>query len=279
MRVEEVKISPTMAREWLAVSPERNQRPINQRNLAKILHAIENGDWKFTHQAIALDPTGFVLDGRHRLTAIASQRRHITSWVAFDADPETFGVIDVGKARSPGESLHIAGYRDTNVLSAVTRQVLAYPLIVGTNSTLGSATNSMTTADVLIALANPEIGKPVQDSVAPGHQIAKGIGRYGTKTSASVLLAVISIYSEFGPDAQEEFATRLADGVDLGAGSPIRAFRQWIITESGYAKVPGTYKQTTFLANGIRAWNDYAHGRERQTVRHRGGADNMPEVA
>lgn len=278
MRVEEVKISPAMAREWLAVSPERNQRAIRQRNVAKILHAIESGEWKMTHQAIALDPTGFVLDGRHRLTAIASQRRHVSSLVAFDADPSTFGVIDTGAARSPGDSLRIAGYTDVNVLAATTRQVLAYPEVVGTSSTLTTATQAMTTADILIALANPEIGKPIEESIRPGYQIAKQIGRYGLRTSATVLTSVISIYTEHGPDTQAEFVARLADGANLGQGSPIRALRQWLIMESGYAKVPGAYRQTTFLANGIRAWNDYATGRERQTVRHRPGADHMPEV-
>jgi len=278
MRVEEVKISPSMAREWLAVSPERNQRSIQQRNVAKILHAIETGEWKTTHQAIALDPTGFVLDGRHRLTAIAAQRKSVRALVAFDADPETFGVIDVGRARTPGDSLRIAGYTDVNVLAATTRQVLAYPEVVGTNSTLGSVAAGLTTADVLIALANPEIGKFIQDSLRPGYVISRDIGRFGLRTSASVLLSVISIYTKHGPDAQAEFAARLGDGVNLNATSPIRAYRQWLIAEGGYKSISGTYRQTVFLSNGIRAWNDYSEGRPRKALRHRPGVDHMPEV-
>ena len=278
MRVEEVKISPAMAREWLAVSPDRPQRSIQQRNVAKILHAIETGEWKVTHQAIALDPTGFVLDGRHRLTAIAAQRKHVTCLVAFDADPESFGVIDVGKARTPGMSLRIAGYHDVNVLAASTRQVLAYPEVVGTNSTLGSVAAGLTTADVLIALANPEVGKYIQDSIRPGYAVAKEIGRFGLRSSATALISVIGIYTKHGPDAQTEFALRLGDGVNLNATSPIRAYRQWLIAEGGYKSISGTYRQTVFLSNGIRAWNDYAEGRARKAVRHRPGVDHMPEV-
>lgn len=279
MRLEVVKITPAMAREWLAVSPERNQRTIKQRNVAKILHAIDTGEWKTTHQAIALDPTGFVLDGRHRLTAIAAQRKHVTALVAYDADPETFGVIDVGAARSPGDSLKIAGYTDVNVLAASCRQVLAYPEIVGTNSTLGSVTAGLTTADVLIALANPEIGKPIQDAIRPGYVISHEIGRYGLRTSASVLVAVIAIFTKHGPDTQAEFIARLGDGVNLNATSPIRAYRQWLIAEGGYKAISGTYRPTVFLANGVRAWNDYAEGKQRKAVRHRPGVDHMPEVS
>jgi len=278
MRIEEVKITPAMAREWLTVSPERNQRAIRQRNVAKILHAIETGEWKFTHQPIALDPTGFVLDGRHRLTAIAAQRKHVASLVAFDADPETFGVIDTGAARSPGDSLRIAGYTDVNVLAAVTRQVLAYPEVIGTTSTLGSATVGMTTQDLLIKLADDEVGPAIQDSLRPGYVVSNAVGRYGMRTSVSVLIALLSLYSKHGPDTQTEFRERLGDGTNLSPGSPILAFRRWLISEKGYRSISGTYRPTTFLANGIRSWNDYANGRERQTMRYRPATDHMPEV-
>jgi hypothetical protein len=271
-----------MARDWLAVSPERNQRAIRQRNVAKILHAIETGEWKTTHQPIALDPTGFVLDGRHRLTAIAAQRKHVASLVAFDADPETFGVIDTGAARSPGDSLRIAGYTDVNVLAATTRQVLAYPEVIGTSSTLGSAMVGMTTADLLIKLADDEVGPTIRESLRPGYLISSQIGRYGMRTSASVLVSVIRLYSRHGPDTQEEFTARLGDGTNLNAGSPILAFRRWLISESksgqSYRSISGTYRPTVFLAMGIRAWNDYSAGRPRQRTQHRPGIDHMPEV-
>jgi len=278
MRIEEVKISPAQAREWLAISPERNQRTIRQRNVAKILHAIESGEWKMTHQPIALDPTGFVLDGRHRLTAIGSQRKHVPSLVAFDADPETFGVIDTGANRSPSDSLKIAGYTDVNVLSASTRQILAFPEVVGTSSTLGSVTAYLTTADILIALNDPTVGKVIQDSIRPGYLISKGIGRYGLRTSATVLTGLIGLHSKHGPDTQAEFLSRLTEGDNLPKGSPILALRKWLIGDHGYGSIMGTYRPTTFLANSIRVWNDYSAGRDRTNVRHRPGIDTMPEI-
>ena len=278
MRVEEVKITPAMAREWLLVSPERNQRAIRQRNVAKILHAIDTGEWRMTHQPIALDPTGFVLDGRHRLTAIAAQRKHVASLVAYDADPLTFGVIDTGAARSPGDTLRIAGYTDVNVLAAVTRQVLAYPEIIDTTATLGSAMVGMTTADILIKLTNDETGPAIQESLRPGYVIASQVGRYGMRTSCSVLVALLTLYSKHGPDTQTEFIERLADGTNLGPRSPILVFRKWLISDKGYRAVSGTYKATNFLANGIRSWNDYANGRERQAVKYRPTIDHMPEI-
>lgn len=287
MRLEIVKISPAQAREWLAVSPERTQRTLNKRNVAKILHAIEAGEWQLTHQPIALDETGFVLDGRHRLSAIAGQRKHVTSYVAFGADPDTYKVIDTGRSRSPGDALRIAGYTDVNVLAAATRQVLAYPEVVGTSSTLGSVSATLTTVEIMNALENGELGQSIQESARAGHQISHGIGRYGVRTSATALMSVIAIYSKYSPEIAEEFALRLGDGVNLDAVSPIRAFRQWLMQESiiksvggatNYKSISGTWRPTVFMANGIRCWNDYAQGNERKQVRYRPGTDLMPEV-
>jgi hypothetical protein len=276
-RIVPMRITPQQAREWLAVSPERNQRTLKQRNINKLLHAIETGDWKMTHQPIALDPTGYVLDGRHRLTAIASQRKHVASLVAFDADPDTFGVIDTGAVRSPGDSLKIAGYTDVNVLAATTRQVLAYPEVVNTSTRLSQPAWAMTTVDILEALDDPEIGKVVQESIRSGYMIAKEFGRYGMRTSSTVLIAVIAIHSEKGPSAQEEFLDRVVDGVNLEAGSPILAFRKWLISDAYYKTSPA-WRPTIFLANGIKSWNDYVTQTDRFQLRFRPGTDYMPEV-
>ena len=272
-----MKISPQQAREWLAVSPERTQRTLRQRNVAKILHAIETGEWKLTHQAIALDPTGYVLDGRHRLTAIASQRKHVPCMVAFDADPDTFGVIDTGAARSPGDSLKIAGYNDVNVLAAATRQILAYPEVVGTATRIGQASNTKTTVDILGALEDPEIGKHIQAAVRPGYLVAREFGRFGMRTSATVLVSLLAIHTEKGPSAQEEFLDRVIDGVNLDTGSPILAFRKWLISD-GYYGISAGWRPSVFLANGIRSWNDYVTKTDRFHLRHRPGTDNMPEI-
>jgi len=281
MRIEEVKITPQQARDWLAIPSPRPTRTLRQRNVRKIMHAIENGDWKVTWQAIALAPEGWVIDGRHRLTAIGGQRKHVTSLVAFDADPDTYAVADTGASRSPGDVLKVAGFTDVNVLSAATRQVIAYPFIVGTASTLGSITNEMTNADVLTALEDPEIGKTIEQMVRPGNNAANLIGRYGMRTSMTVLMAVVALYTSHGVDTQEEFFARLADGAHLGTESPIYTFRRWITSDSSsnsYYAISGSYRPTAFLSVGIRCWNDYVTGQDRHSIRWKEHRETMPEV-
>lgn len=280
MRIEEIKISPAMAREWLAVEPDRPMRGLRSSTLSKIRHAIDSGEWRLTHQPIALDKNGFVLDGRHRLTVIAEQRKHVPSLVAFDADPETYTVIDTGATRSPGDTLRLAGYTDVNVLAAAARQTHAYPLVVGTADTLDSRSGRMTSAEILAIVASPDVGKAVQDAASPGTHLANAVGRYGWRSSAVVLVAVIGLYTEQGEATQHEFIESVANGANLPVDSPILAYRRWLMLESGFISMRHNYRRTASLANGIKAWNAWINGEERHnnSTRYREGNTLMPEV-
>lgn len=278
MQITETKISPVQAREWLAVQPDRAIRPIRRRTVEQLIHAIDTGEWKLTHQPIAIASDGFVLDGRHRLTAIGAQRKHVRALVAFDADPDTYTVIDTGTRRTPSDTLRISGFTDTHVLAATARQVAAYPEIIGTADTLSTITNKMTTTTVLSTVDDPEIGKIIVDALRPASRISSGISKHGYRTSASVLCAVIRIYSDAGPDTQNEFVERLADGVQLASDSPILGLRKWILSDTGLYRYPGTWRPTAALVSGIKAWNDYVNARPRQSFVYRPGITPMPEV-
>lgn len=278
MRIETVKVTPQMAREWLAIDDGRQRRSIRRRTLARLGEAIDRGEWKLTHQPIAIDPTGYVLDGVHRLTAIAAQRKHVTTLVAFDADPETYSVIDTGSARTPGDALRIAGHTDGNVLAATTRIVIGYPLIIGTSETINVATRKLTAIEIVATVEDAETGKAILDSITPGGRVSRGVGRNGFRSIACALLALVALYTEHGAETQHEFTERLTDGAELPVDSPILGYRRWLINETGFARQPGWVRQTAGLALGIRTWNDYANGRERTKLGYRGGLDHMPEI-
>ena len=278
-----VKITPQMAREMLAIPPVRPPRSPRSLNLAKISHALENGDWKVNHHAIALAPDGSVLDGRHRLTVCAGQRKALWTYIAYDVDPDLYDTMDNGASRSPGDTLKTAGYTDTNVRSAAIRMFLAYELLVGTESTTGAATNKVTNTDIKKAQEYPDIGKHIDYAIPLSTSIAAGIHRPGVRTSITALIALISRYSEYGDDAQVEFFERLKDGTMIEATSPIHHFREWVKSDEakwGHKVTSGTYQRTAFMAMGIRAWNGYVNGEEwTKKPQYVATRTTMPEIA
>lgn len=105
MRIEEMVVTPDQARDWLHMNG-RNR--VLRRTLVRQLEAaIRRGEWKMTHQPIALDREGVLLDGQHRLHAILLSGVACRSLVAFDAERETFDCIDIGAKRSLGDVLSL----------------------------------------------------------------------------------------------------------------------------------------------------------------------------
>jgi len=93
-----VAVTPKMAKRWL----ERNHP--NNRAIAWSRVEAFQGDmaadsWKLTHQGIALDVEGLLIDGQHRLHAVVASgrtvRMMVTTGVCAFGDP-----IDCGRPRS-----------------------------------------------------------------------------------------------------------------------------------------------------------------------------------
>ena len=92
-------ITPDMAIDWLesANNGNRRLRPWWAEALAA---AIRRGEWITTHQGVAFTERGRLLDGQHRLKAIALANRPVDMFV-FNGIPESaFSVIDIGVKRS-----------------------------------------------------------------------------------------------------------------------------------------------------------------------------------
>lgn len=70
VRFETVAMTPAMAERFLA----RNEgnRLIRRYKVEAIADAIRRGEWETTHQGIAIDPDGRLIDGQHRLSAIGT---------------------------------------------------------------------------------------------------------------------------------------------------------------------------------------------------------------
>lgn len=78
-------------------SNNRNIRPTAVNHLA---NEIINGRWQLTHQGIAIDENGMLIDGQHRLTAIIKAQITVPIMVTTGVPSRNFDVIDNGQPRS-----------------------------------------------------------------------------------------------------------------------------------------------------------------------------------
>jgi len=100
-----ITITPEMATSFL----ERNtsNRPIRKPAVAFLKNSILRGEWITTHQGIAFDEHGVLIDGQHRLMAIASSGMSVEIMVTWGIERKAFSVIDTLTPRKLSDLLGI----------------------------------------------------------------------------------------------------------------------------------------------------------------------------
>jgi len=120
-------ITPRIANSYLEFN--NNNRPLRKTHIRSLAFDMMNGDWQVTHQGIAFDTTGRLIDGQHRLHAIIEAGVPIQMLVTRGCSSSSFSILDRGANRSPSD---ILGW-PTKITEVIT---LAIRIAYGTNPTL-----------------------------------------------------------------------------------------------------------------------------------------------
>lgn len=276
MIIESVDLTPEDAAKLLAVSQGHHQRKLRQSNLNRLIHAIQSGQWRETHQAIALNRDGVVIDGQHRLTAIVAAGHTVRVAIARDVDDATFDVIDTGSVRSPYDVLTLAGVTNAAKMAASCRYLLTYEKVVGTTDSFQSHRQGFTSADIL-ALARTQRGDELGHSINAAAGVAFPLGRPGFATWLAVVIQLMR-ESPVDDGLCLEFIERLRDGVNLKPDSPILVLRRYLTSDGGLIKTNGGERAQVGIGSTIKAFNAYLEGAQRQLFSFRIGLERMPAV-
>lgn len=119
MKTEVVTITPEMAEEWLKKNI-RNIRPLRKAAVSYLAAEITAGKWELTHQGIAFGADGILVDGQHRLAAIARAGVPVECMVTWGIQETGTCAIDSGTKRSFGARLGMSTRRAA-VMAAIAR--------------------------------------------------------------------------------------------------------------------------------------------------------------
>ncbi len=106
--VARVLVTPAMAMDWLDNANTTN-RKVSDAHVQRLARDMASGEWKLTHEGIAFDPSGILLDGQHRLWAIVESGVSIRMVVARGVPREAALAINTGLTRTLSDNLKIAG--------------------------------------------------------------------------------------------------------------------------------------------------------------------------
>lgn len=91
-------ITPEIADDWLTHCNTHN-RPLSDAHVDYLASEMKAGRWRLTHQGIAFSSNRVLLDGQHRLWAIALSGVTVRMLVAVNEPPEVMEVLDTGRIR------------------------------------------------------------------------------------------------------------------------------------------------------------------------------------
>lgn len=118
LEIKRVHVTPALATEWLTKNVN-NYRKLRRQQVNELKNALEQGLWKVTHQGIAFDKEGNLVDGQHRLTAIAESGITAEVMVAFGVEIDTVDYMDIGAKRQFSDVLARRGEKNSVLLASV----------------------------------------------------------------------------------------------------------------------------------------------------------------
>jgi hypothetical protein len=262
-------ISPQRAGELLGANT--SNRPLSKPVVRAFAEAMRRGEWVVTHQGIAFDVNGVLIDGQHRLAAIVEADLPVEMTVFTEVAEGTFDVLDTGKRRNAADVLAIEGEKSATMLAAMVRTVWLYQNRPDLNWSGGSA--AVTNHQIVQAL---EQHPKLRDFLAVGEQIAAASGMIKSAAgAASYLVEQANKRVDLDP-----WYDGVIDGAGLAKSDPRLAFRRVMfhMARKQAGQVLRRRDTREHVALYIKAFNAWASGEELGQLRFT-PREAMPSIA
>ena len=217
--VRRVDVTPQIAQKWLDECNTHN-RTLYETTVDAYARDMKRGFWALNHQGICFSEDSVLLDGQHRLAAVVRSEKTVPFYVfrgmpkEFQADGSrhlTQETVDGNKPRGVGDRLALAhGIGNANLKVAVAAVLI--------NICTGKSVK-MTPAVVLEVLG---IYAGEVEAVLENRSTARGLGY-------APVLGAFAFAAKCFKDKVLEFERAYFSGENLSSGSPILAFRNYML--------------------------------------------------
>jgi Sigma-70, region 4 len=215
---EAIRATITPALALALLERNKNNRAISEVRVEQYARDMVRGQWHLNNQGIALGADGDLYDGQHRLWAVVYANVAVEMLVVRGLSAEARPTIDQGRARSVGDALRIVdGVANGARVAAYVR---ALRLLV--------SKRRLTVSHADVCAATSEYAPTIA-----------WFAEHGPKAQPYNRAAVVGALMYAHRVAPEPVATFLAGyvgGIGLPAGSPMLAFRNYLLERSRSAR-------------------------------------------
>ena len=216
MKTKIETITPDSALQVLENHNPRN-RHISEATVQSYATDMKNGRWLVTHQGIAFDEKGDLIDGQHRLWAVIFCGKpvdmNVTREIPLSAlkngiELYTMDTIDRGRLRSVGQQLALChGIANSNQVTAACRAIAC---AIYTNRTL----QKLSTANVLIIMESYY------------HDIERVLAALENRKRLGFIVGTLAMYHHGEPQKAELFCHQISTLEELSPAA--RAFVKFL---------------------------------------------------
>lgn len=249
-------ITPEIAFKFL----EKNEgnRRMGHQHILLMARAMTAGTWLKTHQGIAIDVNGNLIDGQQRLSAIVSCGKTQRMMVTRGLDPDVYKVLDSGRGRTDAQRLEHDGFQHSKILGSLLRMLIQYRINEGDLSmTIQAAKrpNYQQLLDVLDAHPDAQEAAMLTGNSKPFRKLMyQSVGAY-------LMLHILEVEdSDYAVYWKEAMLNPLGSG--LTDGDPIYVLREKLM-ELRTGKRPPTRAEEVVMV--IKGWNCHRAGRAKIT--------------
>lgn len=213
-------ISPQMAASFL--KDNTSNRKIRMAHVNRLKTEILSGRWMITHQGIAFDEDGKLLDGQHRLLAIQAAGKSVQMLVTRGIQTSLNGhgslaamdVIDCGRTRTVGDQLNLMhGVMNANLTAGSCKMIgMAF-----TNRSKISRGQTVGQALSILKIYGDDITEFAHQ--ATHYKLVRN----------SPIIAACAIAAAILPELAHEFFGQLSTGSGIRSGDPVYALREYLI--------------------------------------------------
>lgn len=214
-----VNVTPEMAADLL--KQNLHNRKLKETTIEAYAMDMRNDAWMTTHQGVAFDGAGNLIDGQHRLHGIVRAKKPVlllitTGWPVAGGKRKTMDAVDRGTNRSLSDQLHLQHGIDPKHAKMIV--VLCNNIAA---ACWGNARTRKATTDTILAvfeLYKAEIKWFLEQDMLKKHGIKQA------SVAASLIMAR-AVWADKTQDALQ----RLQTGENLTRENPLLPLRNWLM--------------------------------------------------
>lgn len=205
---EYVSITPQLAVEWL--KSNTGNRRLSEPVVEAYASDMRAGAWKLTHQGIAFDASGRLIDGQHRLQAIVKAGFPVTMAVTRGLSASAQEVVDALKPRSISDQLGLVDkLPNANKYAAACRII--------TEIEAGKHVDKTTLNGVRVVLS--KYREPIGEMIK---------AMRGTEFESASIVGTLAYCAAADGERVKLLASQIRTGESLHKHDPAYQIREWV---------------------------------------------------